>query len=88
LPAPIDHGHSLHSLYMRGQPLGVECRACAHRALVFAGRVEGFKGDMTLLQDLRLLCSSCGARHWTGWLLSDDGDREAFIGAGRSRPTF
>ena len=88
MPVPIDHGHTLHSLYMRGQPLGIECRSCGRRATLFDGEVEAFKGNMRELRSFKLMCQTCGSREWSGWLFGDAADRAAFICAAGRRPAF
>ena len=92
MPTPIDgqrgRPYNLHSIWSYGQPLGVECRGCGHRALAFADRVETFKGDMTELRTLRFKCQACGSRDWAGWLLGNPADRDAFIGAAGGPPAF
>jgi hypothetical protein len=83
MPSPIDPASSLHSLYMSGQPMGVECRQCGRRSTVFTkDKVEGFRGSMRLIETLRLKCSSCGSRDWQGWKFLSDAETEEW----RERP--
>lgn len=70
---------NLHTLYMHGQPLGVECQSCGHRALAFADKLDQCKGDMTELRPLRFKCQSCGSRDWRGWLFTRTADTEAWL---------
>ena len=88
MPAPIKPTSNLHTVFVYGQPLGVECRGCGHRGLAFEDRVEDLRGNMRELRRLGFVCQACGGRDWTGWLLFDDADRQAFIGAGGGRPSF
>lgn len=88
MPSPIDSGHNFHTLYMRGLPLGVECRGCGRRALTLADQVEEGQGNMKLLQDLRFICSACGSREWSGWLFVDRADVDAFLGNTADGPAF
>lgn len=87
-PQPIDTGHNLHSLAMRGHPLGVECRGCGRRALALADRVETGRGNMKLLQDLKFVCSACGSREWSGWLFVKQAEVDAFLGNTAGGPAF
>jgi hypothetical protein len=92
MPRSID-GHrgprpNLHTVYGYGQPLGVECRACGHRALAFADQVEELRANMTELHTLRFVCQACGSRDWAGWLLVNANDTAAFIGAAKGPPAF
>jgi DNA-directed RNA polymerase subunit RPC12/RpoP len=88
MPVSIDstsgRAYNLHSVYMHGQPLGVECKGCGHRALAFADKVDQLKGDMTELRTLRFVCQACGSRDWRGWLFIDAGETAAFLATSAS----
>ena len=79
MPTPVESSNNLHTVYMYGQPLGVECNGCGRRALAFADRVNGFKGNMRELRTLRFLCSKCGSREWAGWLFVNAMERDAWL---------
>lgn len=82
MPTPIDRAGrtpNLHTVYMHGQPLGVECRSCGHRALAFADKIDECRADMTELRDLRFKCSACGSRDWRGWLFFKTAEAEAWL---------
>jgi hypothetical protein len=59
----VDRAPNLHSVYMSGQPLGVECE-CGRRALLSHAQLGGCKGDMKELRRLKeqLKCLGCGKR--------------------------
>ena len=38
MPTPVTGVENLHTIYSYQQPLGVECKACGHRALAFVDR--------------------------------------------------
>jgi hypothetical protein len=95
MPTLVGPTKNLHTVYMYGQPLGVECRGCGHRALAFADKVDELKGNMRELHRLRFRCSACGSRAWKGWLFGDAEETAAWL-EGRlvvsptdgGRPTF
>jgi len=71
---------NLHSPYMSGMyPLGVECLGCTRRAFVPAERFGVCKGDMRQIHNLRLVCSSCGARDWEAKVFLRAGQSEAWL---------
>jgi hypothetical protein len=61
MPTPMKSSNNLHSVYVYGQPLGVECKGCGHRALTLTDGIDDFRGNMRELRALRFTCSSCGA---------------------------
>ncbi len=85
---------NLHTVYKYGQPVDVEYKGCAHRAVAFADKIDDFKGNMRELRALRFVCSKCGSREWTGWLFVDATERNAWLeglvvsSVDGSRPTF
>ena len=94
MPTPMKSSHNLHSVWGYGQPLGVECKACGHRAVAFADRIDDFKGNMRELRTLRFTCLGCGSREWAGWLFVNAAERDAWLeglvvsSVDGSRPTF
>ncbi len=79
MPTPMKSSNNLHSIWSYGQPLGVECKGCAHRAVAFADKIDEFKGNMRELRTLRFVCSSCGSREWSGWLFVNATERDAWL---------
>ena len=80
MPTPMKSSNNLHTVYVYSQPLGVECKGCAHRALAFTDRdLDGFRADMRELRTLRFVCSKCGSREWAGWLFVDTTERDAWL---------
>lgn len=79
---------NIFTLENSGLPLGVECLACRHRALVPAERLRRQRGvhDMTQLTSLRLRCA-CGSRSWRPTIFNRAEDVEAWAGQ-RLDPTF
>jgi hypothetical protein len=59
----VDRAANLHSVYMSGQPLGVES-VCGRRTLFSHAQLGGCKGDMKELRRLKeqLKCLGCGKR--------------------------
>ncbi len=37
---------NVHTVYVHGLPLGVECSRCGHRAFAYDGKVDDLKGNM------------------------------------------
>ena len=72
MPTLVTGVQNLHTLYMHGQPLGVECTACGHRAIAYEGKAEDLKGNMRELRRHKFVCSKCGSRAWRGWLFFSD----------------
>jgi hypothetical protein len=78
MPALVTGVNNLHTVYVHGQPLGVECTGCGHRALAYEGEVEDLKGNMRELRRLGFVCSKCGSRAWRGWLFLNAEETAAF----------
>jgi hypothetical protein len=59
----VDRAPNLHTVYMSGQSLGVEC-VCGRRTLLSHAQLGGCKGDMKELRRLKeqLKCLGCGKR--------------------------
>ncbi|MFO1081914.1 MAG: hypothetical protein U1E23_14950 [Reyranellaceae bacterium] len=79
---------NIFSLENSGLPLGVECKACRHCALVPLKRLLRQRGVhlMTQLTSLRLRCT-CGSRGWTPTVFRGGDDIEDWIGRSLE-PTF
>lgn len=78
MPTPMKSSYNLHTIYMYGHALGVECKGCSHRALAFAGRdLDDFRANMRELRTLRFVCSKCNSREWVGWLFVNATERDA-----------
>lgn len=51
MPTQVQGTNNLHTIYVYRQPLGVECRGCGHRGIVFADRsLDGFQANMRELR--------------------------------------
>jgi hypothetical protein len=70
-----------------GHPLGVECRACCHRALVPSAVLRRQSGIdvMTPVKRARLRCQ-CGSTKWRATIFDKQDDTAAWQGA--PGPTF
>jgi hypothetical protein len=79
MPTPVDGRANLHTADCYGQPLGVQCRACARRVLVPLDKIGAHTGNMTLLESLPLKCSACGGREVELWLFVTRDDAEAWL---------
>ncbi|HZQ01373.1 MAG TPA: hypothetical protein VFB13_17645 [Reyranella sp.] len=82
------HDDNGHSLYMYGQPLGVECAGCGRRALLYGNRLHCFKGDMTLWTRRRFKCSSCGGHDVVLWYFLNRDEADWFAERPLGGPTF
>jgi hypothetical protein len=71
---------NLYTLALTHQPLGAECRACGHRALVPAHKLRRRGHDMTVLKRFRLVCAACGEREWTAVLFAKGDDPDGWVG--------
>jgi hypothetical protein len=58
-------------------PLGVECAACRHRALVPFRVLRGCGYEMTPIKSLPLVCR-CGSRDWRATIFQQDDDIAAW----------
>jgi hypothetical protein len=87
-PARGNHAPNLHSLANRGHPLGVECKACGHRALIPLDQLGADRGNMREVSTLRLKCSSCESRKWGAVIFNSDEEAAAFVQFATGRPTF
>ena len=76
---------SLHTVWTRGELLGVRCKQCDHRAVLDKARLPGIRrGNMTLLRSLTLRCQGCdangkGADHWAMCTPKDTEDAKRFL---------
>ena len=81
---------NLHSVYMSGQPLGVECQ-CGRRQLLSHAQLGGCDGNMTELRMLqpRLKCLACGGRPKELRIFNSEGEARPFeLEADRPGPRF
>jgi hypothetical protein len=81
-------GHySIYTVETGGYPLGVECRACGHRALMATAVLRRQRGIdvMTPLKRIRLKCE-CGSRQWRAVIFDRPEDPQVWQGA--LGPTF
>jgi hypothetical protein len=58
-----ERADNLHTVFMSGQPLGVEC-VCGRRQLLTHAQLGGCRGNMKELRQLKkqLKCRACGQR--------------------------
>jgi hypothetical protein len=76
-------GHyNIYTVELCGHPLGVECRACGHRALVATAvlRRQRDIDVMTPLKRIRLKCR-CGSREWRAVIFDRPEDPQSWQGA-------
>jgi hypothetical protein len=66
----VDGCENGHTAYVYGHPLGAECEACGHRALMELDKLGSLNGNMKLLRDFKFKCSSWGSRDVSLWLRS------------------
>lgn len=80
---------TLHSVASRGFPLGIECKACSHRARLPLPTVGARPGNMKRVRDLRLKCVVCGSREWKHTLFNKPEEIVGFLGpTGTATPAF
>jgi DNA-directed RNA polymerase subunit RPC12/RpoP len=58
----VDGRDNSHTAKSYGHPLGIECEACEHRALVPLDKLGILDGSMRPLRDWPFKCSRCGTR--------------------------
>lgn len=56
----ISPSADLHDVWSSGQPLGVECKHCQHRALISKDCIGARNGSLQCVDTLRFRCTKCG----------------------------
>jgi hypothetical protein len=70
---------NLHSVWSTGQPLGVRCRSCGHRAAIQHKSVKAYAGNMKALKDLRLVCGRCAGKDIETRLVYTEEELKGFL---------
>lgn len=76
---------NLHSVWSTGQPLGVRCRSCGHRAALQHGSIKAYAGNMKALSVLRLKCGKCASKDIETRLVYSEEDLKGFLLGSRRR---
>jgi hypothetical protein len=79
MPTPVTGRCNLHTADCYGQPPGVRCLACDHRALVPLDKIGAKSGSMTSLKSLPLKCIACGGREVELFLFVKSAEAEAWV---------
>jgi hypothetical protein len=74
-----DSGHNLRSVYMTGQPLGVECMQCQHRAALAHDKIGARAGNMKGVRELSFKCTACGSVANTLYLFHNQDEVDDFM---------
>jgi hypothetical protein len=86
--APNNCTPNMNMLANRGHPLGVECKACGHRAVIPLDRLGAHKGDMREVSTLPLKCAACESREWEAIIFNKDEEVVAFLQFAAGGPAF
>ncbi len=83
-----DRVTNLHTVWMSGHPLGVECE-CGRRALLSHDKIDAHSGNMKELRQLKFKCLACGSRKVTFRIFQTEAAAQAFEAeADRPGPRF
>jgi hypothetical protein len=74
-----DSRDNLRSVHMTGQPLGVECLQCRHRAALAHDRIGAHAGNMKGVRELSFKCTACGSVANTLYMFHDQAEVDDFM---------